>query len=53
MVPGRWLAPGTGNIASMELRTLGHTGMRVSPLCLGAGGWQDPALEPAARRRPA
>ncbi|HET7295707.1 MAG TPA: hypothetical protein VFI66_01100 [Gemmatimonadales bacterium] len=43
----------------MERRVLGRTGVSLSPLCLGAivdidgagAGWQDPALEPAARRR--
>lgn len=52
MVPGRWPAPGTGNIASMELRALGHTGMRVSPLCLGAmmfGSWGNPDHEESIR----
>ena len=34
-----------GRVAHMELRTLGRTGVRVSPLCLGAmmfGAWGNP-----------
>jgi aryl-alcohol dehydrogenase-like predicted oxidoreductase len=36
----------------MEYRTLGHTGVRVSPLCLGAmmfGGWGNPDHEDSIR----
>ena len=37
---------------TMELRTLGRTGVRVSPLCLGAmmfGGWGNPDHEDSIR----